>query len=48
MSDVEKAVKVGQEVPDFTLTVYQPDQRAFGKLSVRELKAQVKWTILFF
>lgn len=41
-------VRVGQTVPDFTLEVYDPTRKDFGKRSLSELKAAGKWTVLFF
>ncbi len=41
-------VKVGQEVPDFTIEIYDPVKGDFGEISLSTLKSQKKWTILFF
>ena len=41
-------VAVGTDVPGFTMDVYNPDERAFGKLSLAELKKDGKWTVLVF
>jgi NADH-dependent peroxiredoxin subunit C len=41
-------VSVGMDVPEFTLDVYDPENRAFGKLSLSELKKDAKWTVLVF
>lgn len=46
MSDM--TVSVGQEVPNFEIEVYNPEEREFGTLSLSSLKAQKKWTILVF
>ena len=43
-----QSVTVGMDVPSFTLDVYDPDNRAFGKVSLDELKKDAKWTILVF
>lgn len=43
-----KTVSVGMQVPDFTLEIYNPDQREFSQLSLEQLKQQKKWTVLFF
>ena len=43
-----KTVKVGQQVPDFELTVYEPETYGFGTRSLKDLKEAGKWTILFF
>ena len=47
MSDI-KVVSVGAEVPNFELETYNPADRSFGKVSLNELKAQKKWTVLVF
>jgi peroxiredoxin (alkyl hydroperoxide reductase subunit C) len=39
---------VGTEVPNFTLDVYDPENRAFGKVSLDELRKEAKWTVLVF
>lgn len=41
-------ISVGAEVPNFTLDVYDPADRAFGKISLNELRKEAKWTILVF
>ncbi len=41
-------VGVGMDVPDFTMDVYDPENRAFGKVSLDELKKDSKWTVLVF
>ena len=48
MCDPITEVKVGQAVPDFELTVYEPESHGFGKFSLAEQKEAGKWTILFF
>jgi peroxiredoxin (alkyl hydroperoxide reductase subunit C) len=47
MSDIRN-VTVGIEVPNFEIEVYNPEQREFSKVSLAELKAQKKWTVLVF
>ena len=47
MSDI-RTVTVGTNVPNFEIEVYNPEQREFGKVSLTELKAQKKWTVLVF
>jgi peroxiredoxin (alkyl hydroperoxide reductase subunit C) len=42
------SIKVGQKVPDFTLTTYDPVKGDFGSFSFAEQKKAKKWTILFF
>lgn len=41
-------VKVGDIVPNFTMDVFDPAKTAFGKVSLDELKAKKRWTVLFF
>jgi peroxiredoxin len=41
-------VQVGTDVPDFEMETYDPASGQFGKLSLAELKARNKWTILVF
>ena len=48
MSDEITAVKIGQQVPDFELTVYEPENHDFGNRNLADLKKAGKWTILFF
>ncbi len=48
MCETITEVKVGAKVPDFELKVYLPDQNNFGTIDLAGLKAEGKWTILFF
>ena len=41
-------VKVGHQVPDFELETFDPTKEDFGTIRLADLKAQKKWTILFF
>lgn len=41
-------VKVGQGVPNFKLTVYDPKKDDFGEISLEQLKKEGKWTVLVF
>lgn len=41
-------VSVGAEVPNFEMETYNPAERQFGKVSLDELKAAGKWTVLVF
>ena len=41
-------VRVGMDVPNFEMETYDPKIRAFGKISLDELKRRKKWTILVF
>lgn len=38
---------VGKQAPDFTMEAVLPD-KSFGKVSLEDIKAQDKWTVLFF
>ncbi len=42
------SVSVGMEVPNFVMDVFDPVDRAFGKISLDELKKKSKWTVLVF
>ncbi len=48
MSDENTQVMIGQPVPDFELTVYEPENHGFGKRNLADIKKEGKWTILFF
>lgn len=41
-------IQVGQQVPDFTLTTFDPKTGDFGELSLEQQKTDKKWTVLFF
>jgi alkyl hydroperoxide reductase subunit AhpC len=41
-------IKVGETVPDFKIDTYEPSKGDFGEISLAELKANKKWTVLFF
>ncbi len=41
-------LQVGQEVPDFKITTYEPTEENFGEFSLSEAKKNGKWTMLFF
>jgi peroxiredoxin (alkyl hydroperoxide reductase subunit C) len=45
MSD---SVKVGQQVPDFEMDVFDPVRGDFAKISLANLKQQKKWSVLVF
>ena len=40
--------KVGDPIPDFKIDTYEPSKGDFGEISITELKADKKWTVLFF
>lgn len=44
----QTVVRVGENVPDFELDIYDPEKRDFGKIKLADLKSAGKWTILFF
>jgi peroxiredoxin (alkyl hydroperoxide reductase subunit C) len=48
MCEELKPVSVGQSVPDFELTTYDPVAHDFSKFSLAAAKEAGKWTILFF
>jgi peroxiredoxin (alkyl hydroperoxide reductase subunit C) len=48
MSECCSGVKLGQRVPDFELTTYEPVKGEFGKFSLQEQIKNKRWTILFF
>ena len=48
MSDTPMGLKLGQTVPDFELTTFDPVKGDFGKFSLKEQIARKRWTILFF
>lgn len=41
-------LQVGQQVPDFTLTTFEPTTKGFGSFSSAEAQKNGKWTMLFF
>jgi len=48
MSENSSGLQVGQMVPDFKLETFEPTKGDFGEISLETLKANRKWTILFF
>ena len=48
MNDSTHGLQVGQKVPDFELTTYDPVKEDFGSVNLDSLKSAGKWTILFF
>lgn len=48
MSEAGCIVKLGEKVPDFELTTYEPTKGEFGKFSLQEQINKKRWTILFF
>ncbi len=41
-------LRVGDDVTDFKLDTWEPEKGDFGEVSLAELKAAKKWTVLFF
>jgi len=41
-------IQLGHAVPDFGLETYDPAKGDFGTIDLAHLKAEKKWTILFF
>ena len=48
MSEACCGLKLGQKVPDFELTTYEPTKGDFGKVGLAEQIKNKRWTILFF
>ena len=48
MSEAACVVKLGEKVPDFELTTYEPTKSEFGKFSLQNQINNKRWTILFF
>ena len=48
MSESCCSLKLGQKVPEFELTTYDPVKGDFGKFSMQGQIQNKRWTILFF
>ncbi len=49
MSDIHTlCLKLGEKVPDFSLTTYDPVRDDFGTFSLEGQIARKRWTVLFF
>jgi len=48
MTETAAGLRLGQKVPDFSLTTYDPVKGDFGKFSLQDQIASKRWTILFF
>lgn len=48
MCETNCCLQVGQAVPDFKIETFEPSKGDFGEISLEALKANKKWTILFF
>jgi peroxiredoxin (alkyl hydroperoxide reductase subunit C) len=44
----EIPLRVGDMVPDFKLTTYEPKAKNFGEFDLAQAKKDGKWTVLFF
>ncbi len=47
-SEVIACPRLGQKVPQFELTTYDPTAGDFGQVSLADQMARQRWTILFF
>ena len=47
-SETISPLRIGQTVPDFELTTYDPAAQDFGVFKLEEQRKDEKWTILFF
>jgi NADH-dependent peroxiredoxin subunit C len=43
-----QCLKLGEKVPDFLLTTYDPVKDDFGTFSLEGQMARKRWTVLFF
>ena len=48
MTVTQSGIGIGQKVPDFQMTYFDPVKSSFEKIDLESLKSQNKWTILFF
>lgn len=48
MSEMGGGLKLGQTVPNFELTTYDPVKDDFGKISLADQMAKKRWTVLVF
>ena len=48
MTETSAPLRVGDMVPDFKLTTFEPTQKGFGEYSLAEAKKNKQWSILFF
>ena len=48
MSDVNNGIQVGQDVPDFKMTTFDPKTGDFGTYDLAANKANGKWSVLVF
>ncbi len=48
MQENSSSLRVGDQVPDFELEMFDPVKCDFGTVSLKKLRAAKKWTVLFF
>ncbi len=48
MTECTPTMRVGDTVPDFKLTTYEPKEKNFGEYSLAAAKGAGKWSLLFF
>ncbi len=48
MTEPVTTIQVGQTVPDFELTTYEPAKKDFGSFDLAKARQEGSWTILFF
>ena len=48
MSEPVTSIQVGQPVPEFKLTAFDPTAGDFKEISLSQIRQAGKWTILFF
>ena len=48
MSEQMPCIQVGDKVPDFKLTTYEPSTGGFGEFDLAKAREEGKWSILFF
>lgn len=48
MTEKCDSLHVGGQVPDFEMEIFDPVKKDFGKISLKKLRAEKKWTVLFF
>ena len=48
MTEAVTPLQVGQQVPDFKLTTFDPKTGSFGEFDLAAQKAKGRWSVLFF
>ena len=48
MSEIAAGLRLGQRVPDFELTTYDPVKDDFGRFRLQDQVSSKRWTVLFF